>query len=42
MIHFHKVRQASAEMNGFSLMVGPENLLLGTDGGLSGGANLFP
>jgi len=47
MVHFHKVRRATAHLESFTLMVGPEELLaeallFGADGGISGGANLFP
>jgi 4-hydroxy-tetrahydrodipicolinate synthase len=47
MIHFHKLRRLTAARPDFSLLVGPEellaeSLLLGADGGVSGGANLYP
>lgn len=47
MIHFHRVRRATQGREDFSLLIGPEELLgeallLGADGGVCGGANLFP
>jgi dihydrodipicolinate synthase/N-acetylneuraminate lyase len=47
MVQFHKVRQATAELDEFTVMVGPEELLaesvlMGADGAIPGGANLFP
>lgn len=47
MIYFHRVRQLTADRPDFSLFIGPEELLaeavlLGADGGVSGGANLWP
>mgnify|MGYP001130247311 CR=1 FL=1 len=47
MIYFHRLRELTAERPDFSLLVGPEELLaeavlLGADGGVSGGANLCP
>jgi 4-hydroxy-tetrahydrodipicolinate synthase len=47
MIYFHKLRTLCASRPDFSLLVGPEELLgesvlLGADGGVCGGANLFP
>ena len=47
MIYFHRVRRITAERPDFSLLIGPEELLaeavlLGGDGGVSGGANLSP
>jgi len=47
MIYFHRVRQLTADRPDFSLFIGPEELLaeavlLGADGGVSGGANLCP
>jgi 4-hydroxy-tetrahydrodipicolinate synthase len=47
MIYFHRVRELVADRPDFSLLVGPEELLaeavlLGADGGVSGGANLCP
>jgi 4-hydroxy-tetrahydrodipicolinate synthase len=47
MIHFHKLRRLTATRPDFSLLIGPEELLaeamlFGADGGVSGGANLYP
>ena len=47
MVQFHKVRQATAAVDQFTVMVGPEELLaesvlMGADGAIPGGANLFP
>jgi 4-hydroxy-tetrahydrodipicolinate synthase len=47
MIYFHQVRRLTAARPGFSLLVGPEELLAesvlaGAQGGVNGGANLFP
>lgn len=47
MIYFHGVRSLIREQSNWSLLVGPEELLaesvlLGGDGGVCGGANLFP
>jgi 4-hydroxy-tetrahydrodipicolinate synthase len=47
MIYFHSVRRLARARPGWSLLVGPEELLaesvlLGGDGGVCGGANLFP
>ncbi len=47
MSYFHKVRELFAKMPEKSLLVGPEELLaeavlFGADGGVSGGANIFP
>jgi len=47
MIYFHSVRRLARERPDWTLLVGPEELLaesvlLGGDGGVCGGANLFP
>jgi 4-hydroxy-tetrahydrodipicolinate synthase len=47
MIYFHQLRNICATRPGFSLLVGPEELLaesvlMGAHGGVNGGANLFP
>ncbi|MHB1034639.1 MAG: dihydrodipicolinate synthase family protein [Pirellulales bacterium] len=47
MIYFHHVRRLARQRPGWTLLVGPEELLaesvlLGGDGGVCGGANLFP
>jgi 4-hydroxy-tetrahydrodipicolinate synthase len=47
LIYFHRVRELTSDRPDFSLLVGPEELLaetvlLGGDGGVSGGANLDP
>jgi 4-hydroxy-tetrahydrodipicolinate synthase len=47
MIYFHGVRRLARKRPGWSLLVGPEELLaesvlLGGDGGVCGGANLYP
>ncbi len=47
MIYFHGVRRLASARPGWSLLVGPEELLaesvlFGGDGGVCGGANLFP
>jgi 4-hydroxy-tetrahydrodipicolinate synthase len=47
MIYVHKLRTLVAARSGFSLLVGPEELLaesvlLGAHGGVNGGANLLP
>ncbi len=47
MSHFHKVRELCRDNPDYVLMVGPEELLvesvlLGADGGISGGSNLYP
>lgn len=47
MIYFHRARELTAKRPGFSLLIGPEELLAeailaGADGGVSGGANLCP
>ncbi len=44
---FHKMKRTIASRSDFSLLVGPEEILaetvmLGADGGVNGGANLFP
>jgi dihydrodipicolinate synthase/N-acetylneuraminate lyase len=47
MVYFNKVRQAVQDIDGFSMYIGPEELLteavrLGVQGGVHGGSNLFP
>jgi len=47
MVYFHSLIQIMKDKEGFSLLVGPEELtaeavLLGADGGVNGGANMFP
>jgi 4-hydroxy-tetrahydrodipicolinate synthase len=47
MIYFHRIRRMSRDRPDWTLMVGPEELLadavlLGGDGGVCGGANLYP
>ncbi|QHI70887.1 dihydrodipicolinate synthase family protein [Tichowtungia aerotolerans] len=47
MLYFHQVRALIGERDDFGLLVGPEEMLaetvlLGGDGGVNGGANLFP
>lgn len=47
MLYFHQLQLLRRERPDFSLLVGPEGLLgeavlLGADGGVSGGANVFP
>jgi 4-hydroxy-tetrahydrodipicolinate synthase len=47
MSYFHKVKELCRERPDFIIMVGPEELLvesvlLGADGGVSGGSNLYP
>jgi 4-hydroxy-tetrahydrodipicolinate synthase len=47
MVYFHKLMLLLKEKKDFSFLVGPEELLaetilLGGDGGVSGGANIFP
>jgi 4-hydroxy-tetrahydrodipicolinate synthase len=47
MIHFHRVRQLTADRPDFTLLMGPEELLaegvlLGAHGGICGGSNLAP
>jgi 4-hydroxy-tetrahydrodipicolinate synthase len=47
MLYFHQIRALIGERDDFSLLVGPEEMLaetvlLGGDGGVNGGANLFP
>jgi 4-hydroxy-tetrahydrodipicolinate synthase len=47
MVYFHRIQRILEERPGFTLLVGPEELLgetimLGGHGGVSGGANLFP
>ena len=46
-VYFNKVRHALREREDFSILIGPEEalgevVLMGADGGVSGGANLFP
>jgi 4-hydroxy-tetrahydrodipicolinate synthase len=47
MVYFHSLIQVMKDKPDFSLLVGPEELtaeavLLGADGGVNGGANMFP
>lgn len=47
MLYFNKVKQMLADRPDFKILIGPEELLaealgLGADGGVSGGANMFP
>lgn len=47
MVYFHEVLRVARQRPDFSLLIGPEQLLadailLGGDGGVSGGANVFP
>jgi 4-hydroxy-tetrahydrodipicolinate synthase len=47
MVYFHQVRRLAEQRPGWTLLVGPEELLaesvlLGGDGGVCGGANLYP
>ena len=47
LVYFNKVQQLLSDRDDFSLLVGPEELLaqsvlFGADGGVNGGANLFP
>ena len=47
MVYFHSLIQIMKDKEGYSLLVGPEELtaeavLLGADGGVNGGANMFP
>jgi len=47
MVYFHELQTLLADKPDFSLLVGPEELmaesvLLGGDGGVCGGANIFP
>ncbi len=47
MVYFHRIRQLTRQRSGFSLLIGPEEMLaeavlLGADGGVSGGANVCP
>lgn len=47
MVYFNKIRERLCDRDEFSLLVGPEellaqSLLFGADGGVCGGANLFP
>lgn len=47
MVQFNKVRQATRGIKDFAMMIGPEelmaeSLLMGGDGAIPGGANLFP
>lgn len=47
MLYFQGLRRASAQRRDFTLLMGPEELLIyamlaGADGGVNGGSNLFP
>ncbi|MBL8175938.1 MAG: dihydrodipicolinate synthase family protein [Bryobacterales bacterium] len=47
MLYFQGLRRATAERENFTLLMGPEELLIyamlaGADGGVNGGSNLFP
>jgi 4-hydroxy-tetrahydrodipicolinate synthase len=47
MLYFHEIRAVIGERDDFGLLVGPEEMLaesvmLGGDGGINGGANLYP
>lgn len=47
MLYFHQIRELIGDRDDFGLLVGPEEMLaetvlLGGDGGVNGGANLFP
>lgn len=47
MVYFHKVRRLVRDRSDFSTFVGPcelmaESVLLGSNGGVNGGANMFP
>ena len=47
MVQFNKVRQATKLLDNFTIMIGPEelmaeSLLMGANGAIPGGANLFP